>query len=135
MAMRKEVIPAGMESAGPEYGFAPARIANGMLYVAGQIGIDSQGKIPASEQEQVKLAFSSLESILAEVGCSFKDIVSMQTFHVGDCTKVNEWFLPLKKDFFSAPYPAWTSVGVSSLALPGALFEINVIAELPDTSD
>lgn len=125
------VIPPGMEFAGPDYGFAPGRIANGLLFIAGQIGVDETGKLGATEQAQAELAFASLNKVLSAAGCSFADIVEMTTMHVGDCTKVNEWFLPLKKDLFSHPYPAWTSLGVTSLAIPGAFIEISAVAKIP----
>ncbi len=129
--LRKDVIPAGMESAGPVYGFAPGRISNGFLFIAGQIGVDGDGKLAAGGAAQAELAFEAIGAVLKEAGCTFNDIVAMTTFHVGDCTLVNDWFLPLKKDLFAAPYPAWTSLGVTSLAIPGALIEITAIAELP----
>lgn len=126
----KAVVPAGMEGAA-NYGFAPGRIANGLLYIAGQIGVDASGQLGASAEEQASIALKNLERVLAAAGCTFTDVIVMNTFHVGDCTLVNEWFLPLKRDIFPAPYPAWTSMGVTSLAIPGALIEISAIAEIP----
>lgn len=131
MTNRKAVIPEAMKSAGPVYGFAPGRIANGFLFIAGQIGMDAEGNLPPTQQEQAKCALLALESILREAGCSFHDLITLTTLHVGDCTTVNEWFLPLKAPLFADPYPAWTSLGVTSLAVPGALIEISAIAALP----
>lgn len=127
----KAVVPVGMEGAGPAYGFAPGRISNGLLHVAGQIGVDQSGQLGKSAQEQASLALKNLERVLAAAGCDFSHVITLTTFHVGDCTTVNEWFLPLKKDIFPAPYPAWTSMGVTSLAIPGAIIEIAAIAEIP----
>ncbi|WP_138464278.1 Rid family hydrolase [Poseidonocella sp. HB161398] len=125
------IVPAGMESAGPDYGFAPGRVAGGLLFVSGQIGVDGTGALGATEQEQARLALANLGRVLEAAGCGFADIVEMTTMHVGDCTKVNAWFLDLKKDLFADPYPAWTSMGVTSLAIPGALIEISAVAALP----
>jgi len=127
------IVPAGMESSGPDYGFAPGRVAGGLLFVAGQIGVDGTGTLGATEEEQARLALANLARVLEAAGCSFADIVEMTTMHVGDCTKVNGWFLELKKDLFADPYPAWTSMGVTSLAIPGALIEISAVAALPRT--
>ena len=129
--MTVEIIPAGMEASGPHYGFAPGRISNGLLFISGQIGFSPDGSIPASAPDQARLAFDGLSRVLQEAGCTLRDIVTLTTLHVGDCTTVNEWFLPLKKDLFAAPYPCWTSMGVTSLALPGALIEIAAIAQMP----
>jgi len=124
------IIPAGMESAGPDYGFAPGRIANGFLFISGQIGVTPEGKIADSVQEQARLALEAIGRILAEAGLDFSDVIELTTFHVGDCTTVNEWFLALKKPLFTDPYPTWTSLGVTSLALPGVYIEIKAIAAL-----
>lgn len=126
----KAVVPTRMESFGPTYGFAPGRISNGILHIAGQIGADENGLAETAEK-QASLAFQNLELVLNEAGCTFADVISMTTYHVGDCTTVNEWFLPLKKDIFPAPYPIWTSMGVTSLAIPGAFIEISAVAEIP----
>jgi enamine deaminase RidA (YjgF/YER057c/UK114 family) len=125
------VIPAGMEACGPVYGFAPGRIVNGLLFVAGQIGINDDGSFPKTQAEQATLALKNVEAVLKEAGCTFADIIQMNTYHVGDNATVNEWFLPLKKDMFADPYPAWTSCGVTSLALDDALIEISAIAVVP----
>jgi enamine deaminase RidA (YjgF/YER057c/UK114 family) len=37
-------------------------------------------------------------------------------------------FIKVKDEFFAAPYPAWTAVGVSELITDGALAEIRAIA-------
>ncbi|WVT78144.1 Rid family hydrolase (plasmid) [Sinorhizobium chiapasense] len=128
----KAIVPAGMEGAGPAYGFAPGRVAGGFLFVAGQIGMDRNGNLGQTVQEQASMALNNLELVLKEAGCTLADVVVLNTFHVGDCTTVNEWFLPLKKDIFPAPYPAWTSMGITSLAIPGVLIEISAIAEMPN---
>jgi enamine deaminase RidA (YjgF/YER057c/UK114 family) len=40
--------------------------------------------------------------------------------------------LALRKKYFSAPWPADTTVGVQSLALPGLIVELDVIATTYD---
>jgi enamine deaminase RidA (YjgF/YER057c/UK114 family) len=44
--------------------------------------------------------------------------------HMGAFSRVRERFI-------EEPYPAWTAVGTTELALPGALVEIRVTARLP----
>jgi len=129
-ALPTSIVPSGMESAGPDYGFTPGRIANGFLFISGQIGVTPEGKIAGTVQEQARLALAAVGRILAEAGLDFSDVVELVTFHVGDCTTVNEWFLPLKEHLFVEPYPTWTSLGVTSLALPGVYIEIKAVAVL-----
>jgi enamine deaminase RidA (YjgF/YER057c/UK114 family) len=38
--------------------------------------------------------------------------------------------MKVKDRYLSAPYPAWTAIGISELAIPGGLVEIKVIARL-----
>ncbi|WP_425248200.1 Rid family hydrolase [Desulfospira joergensenii] len=41
-----------------------------------------------------------------------------------------EDFKRIKDEFINEIYPAWTAIGVSELAVEGALIEIRVIAKL-----
>jgi enamine deaminase RidA (YjgF/YER057c/UK114 family) len=38
--------------------------------------------------------------------------------------------MAVKDSFLPSPYPAWTAVGISELAVPGALVEIRAVARL-----
>lgn len=53
----------------------------------------------------------------------------MTTYHVGLAGHLEE-FCAVKDAFISAQYPAWTAVGISELASPGAAVEIRITARL-----
>jgi enamine deaminase RidA (YjgF/YER057c/UK114 family) len=36
--------------------------------------------------------------------------------------------MKVRDEFISAPWPAWTAIGVSELAVPGARVEVRVVA-------
>ena len=66
------------------------------------------------------------------------DAVMMNTFHdwsapefKGDRLAQFEAFLEVKREFMSAPHPAWTAVGTSSLIRDGGTVEIQMIAYAP----
>ncbi|MFF3573383.1 Rid family hydrolase [Nocardia jiangxiensis] len=121
-----------MAGDGPTYGFAPGHIAGGYLFVSGQLGLYATGDVPEDPATQGRLALEALGEVLAEAGCTFADVTSLHTFHVGSIAEANIWFLPAKAALFGPPYPAWTAVGVTNLAVDGAIIEISAIAELPD---
>ena len=39
--------------------------------------------------------------------------------------------MKVKDNYMADPYPAWTAIGITELAFPGALVEIKIIARLP----
>ena len=64
-------------------------------------------------------------------GASFADITEMTTFHVGLQAHLGA-FMTVKDQYIKEPYPAWTAIGISELAIPGGLVEIRVTARLRD---
>jgi enamine deaminase RidA (YjgF/YER057c/UK114 family) len=106
----------------------PARI----VYVAGQLALDRSGKIVGAGdfRAQAIQVFENLKSALAAVGASFDDVV-----------KINNYVLDMShrpifreiRDMYvnKAAPPASTLVGVTALAYPEALIEIEAIALLP----
>ena len=124
------VIPAARQRVYDNWHFAPATRSSGMLYLSGVIGTGRGGKAIEGPEEQFEAAFKGVELVLGEAGAGFADVVEMTTYHVG----LNEHiatFMKVKDRFVAEPYPAWTAIGVSELAVPGGLVEIRVIAKQP----
>jgi enamine deaminase RidA (YjgF/YER057c/UK114 family) len=103
------------------------------VYIAGQLGLDLDNKLvgsPGDFRAQCAKAFENLGYALASVGATFKDVVKINNYlvdmgHIPIFRQVRDTFLHTK-----AP-PASTTVAISTLARPGALFEIEAIAVLP----
>jgi enamine deaminase RidA (YjgF/YER057c/UK114 family) len=103
------------------------------VYIAGQLGLDTDNKLvgaPDDFRAQCAKAFENLGLALAGVGASIKDLVKINNYlvdmsHIGIFREVRDKFLNV-----AAP-PASTTVAISQLARPGALFEIEAIAVLP----
>jgi enamine deaminase RidA (YjgF/YER057c/UK114 family) len=87
------------------------------------------GSTAADPEAQFTQAFESLKSVLTTAGVSFSDVIEMTTFHVGLRDHLST-FMKVKDRYLQAPYPAWTAIGVSELAIPGGLVEVKVIARL-----
>ena len=106
----------------------PARI----IYIAGQLALDRSGKMGGAGdfRAQAIQVFENLKSALAAVGASFNDVVKTNTYvldmaHRPILREVRETYLN------KAAPPASTLVGVTALAYPEALIEIEAIALLP----
>jgi enamine deaminase RidA (YjgF/YER057c/UK114 family) len=124
----KEVIPAWMKPIYETYHFAPAVIDGDHLRCSGMIGFRPDLSVPEDPTAQFTLAFENLRG-LAEAGRTFANVTEMTTYHVGLRAHMQA-FTAVKDKFMSAPYPAWTAVGISELASPGALVEIQVTARM-----
>lgn len=126
----ERLVPPGMEAGGETFGLAPGIRTGDLVFVSGQLGIEPDGTIPDDGARQAELAVQAVARVLAEAGATLRDVVQLQTFHVGGMAATNEWFLPVKARHFTAPYPSWTGVGVADLGGEGALIEVGAVARL-----
>ena len=98
---------------------------NGFIYLSGQVGQNSAGKLVeggvATEAEQV---FKNLSAVLEAAGKTFADVVQVRVFltNISDYAVINAIYAKQ----FSAPYPARTTVAVAALPL-GARFEVDLV--------
>ena len=67
--------------------------------------------------------------LLTEAGLTLADIVEMTTYHVNVEETMRDLFT-VRDEYVSAPWCAWSAIGISALALPGAHVEIRVVAKL-----
>ena len=123
------VIPKGQEVLYDRFHFAPAVKDRDRLFCSGVIGIGPDGKCAPDPETQFRQAFESLGAVLREAGASFSDVVELTTFHVGLQQNMRT-FAKVKDEYLRKPYPAWTAIGVTELAMPGGLVEIRAIARL-----
>lgn len=106
----------------------PGRI----VYFAGQLGLDLDNNLvggPGDFRAQAFQAFENMRSALKSVGGSFNDVVKINNYltdmsHIGLLREVRDRFVNI-----AAP-PASTTIAITQLARPGALFEIEAIAIL-----
>jgi enamine deaminase RidA (YjgF/YER057c/UK114 family) len=120
---------------GDQMGFSQAVAAGGLLFVSGAIGMEMSEAgpaVPSDMETEFRTAFKSLEEVLTLAGVTFADVVEMTTYHVEDAAYPNqgEIFLKVRNEFMSAPWPAWTGVGISALTVPGAHVEISLTAKM-----
>ena len=103
------------------------------IYLGGKAGIYPDDSFPDSLAEQSDLTFENIRRALAAAGAKPEDVVDIQIFIVDlanvDPTPVYQGV----RNFFPAGHkPTSMVIGVSALAYPGLLVEINVTAVVPD---
>ena len=106
---------------------------NRLIFIAGQLGLDMENQLvgaPGDFRAQANQAVENLKLALADAGATIKDVVKINNYLV-DMTHIGI-FREVRDSHFnmSAP-PASTTVAISQLARPGALFEVEAIAVLP----
>jgi enamine deaminase RidA (YjgF/YER057c/UK114 family) len=107
--------------------------AGRLVFVAGQVAMDGDGKIVGEGDlaAQAAQVFRNLSAVLAEAGCTLRDVVKFTTFltRYEDFVRLAEWRKGLYTEIFpDGGYPPNTGVVVSALARPGLLLEIEAIA-------
>jgi enamine deaminase RidA (YjgF/YER057c/UK114 family) len=106
---------------------APARL----VYIAGQLGVDSDGKVGSSDfRLQAVQTFENLKTALAAVGAEFRHVVKLNNYLVD--VKYLPVFRQVRDSYLADKNrPASTTIAISGLAREGALLEIAAVAVLP----
>jgi len=131
MTERGPIIPPGSEKTYERFHFAPAYRVGNTIYVSGVIGTGDDGRAPEDAAAEFTQAFANLGATLEACGSSLADIVEMTTFHV-DMDSTLGPFMGARDEAMSEPWPAWTAIGCTGLAIPGARAEVKVTAVLQD---
>lgn len=101
-------------------------VANGSIYVAGQIHNTPDGKlVEGSVKEKLTQIMQNISEILKSAGASMDDIVKV-VIYVTDMAQMPE-LNEVYPTYFSEPFPVREAVCVQALPL-GATIEISVIA-------
>ena len=104
------------------------------VYIAGQLGLTVEGKLAGAAGDfgaQARQAFENLKNALAAVGASFEHVVKLNNY-LTDIRAHLPIYREVRDAYVSAANPpASTTVEVSNLALPGALYEVEAVVALP----
>ncbi len=118
--------------------------AKGFVWLSGVVGFDPDtGEVPEGMREQTKLTMANIKSRLEEYGTSLKNIVHLRQYFKGEFLNgvFNDPKYPeyaaVVEDFWKENCPeflkennppALTIIGVTALARPQLLLEIDVVA-------
>jgi len=106
---------------------------NRLIFIAGQLGLDLENKLvgePGDFRAQADKAIENLKHALADAGATINDVVKINNYLV-DMSHIVLFREVRDRHFNMSAPPASTTVAISQLARPGALFEIEAIAVLP----
>jgi 2-iminobutanoate/2-iminopropanoate deaminase len=98
-----------------------------VLYVSGQVGLDSKGKLQPTFEKQAVQAWKNIGQVLKAAGMGYKDIVKLTSF-ITDARFVVANRAARDQFITAEPYPASTLLVVQGLADPAMLVEIEVVA-------
>jgi enamine deaminase RidA (YjgF/YER057c/UK114 family) len=127
---RELVNPKGMH---PAPGFSHVAIATGskLVYLAGQVALDEGFNIVGGDdlRAQTVAAMRNVETAIDAVGPTWDDIVR-RTIYTTRPTEYETITSAIDEVTGGAGHPAQTIVGVTGLAVPGLLIEIECTASV-----
>ncbi|HJZ34347.1 MAG TPA: RidA family protein [Hyphomicrobiaceae bacterium] len=102
--------------------------AESILFISGQVAYDAKGQPahPGDFAAQARAVYSAVKAQVEAGGGTLSNVVKLTTYLV-DIRHRNE-LAAIREEFFGKKAPASTLVGVSALALPGWLIEVEAIA-------
>lgn len=100
----------------------PGRI----LFGAGQTGVDADGRTGVGIDEQARLTWENVKSVLGEAGMGIENIVQLNMILVDRDDRVGA--MTVRDEYLGDHRPASTLMFISGLARPEWLIEIDYIA-------
>jgi 2-iminobutanoate/2-iminopropanoate deaminase len=102
------------------------RVAGDWVFLSGQLALRDGNIAGDTIEEQTRVALDNVETLLALARLGFRDVVKTSVWLT--CAGDFPGFNTAYAERFAEPYPARSTV-VSGLLLPGALIEIEVVAQ------
>ena len=114
-------------------GYHQAEIIEGaarIVYCAGQTAVDGEGnpQHPGDMRAQIALALDNLEAVLAEAGMDLSNITKLGVYATNVDEALKNFDLMGMRFGPKQSAPPMTLLGVTQLAIPGLLFEIEATA-------
>jgi len=118
---------------GLQYGFSQIVVASGgrSIFISGQVACDSNQRIVGENLgAQARQALRNLETAVTAAGGTLQDIVCMRIYVVERARSELTEIANALREFFPTNPPASSWIGVSFLAVPEFLVEIEAQAVL-----
>ena len=102
--------------------------AQSIVLISGQVDYDEKGQVghPGDFAAQARATFASLKAQVEAAGGTVANIVKLNTYLVD--VRHRPELAAIREEVFGKKAPASTLVGVTALALPGWLIEVEAIA-------
>jgi enamine deaminase RidA (YjgF/YER057c/UK114 family) len=107
--------------------------ASEFLFIAGQVGVDKDGKAPADFDAQCGLVFANIGAALSSQGASFANLVEFTTYlvHAQDIAKFMAYRTrEFPRLFKGGAYPPNTLLIIDRLVREEFLIEVSAVAAL-----
>jgi enamine deaminase RidA (YjgF/YER057c/UK114 family) len=109
--------------------FSNCLVVGDTIHISGQHAGSPQGAVGGGSMlEQSREAFRRVLALIAAAGGTADDVVKLNIY-LCDMTRRAE-LSAARREFFAEPFPCSTLVGVSALASPDLLVEIDAVAVL-----
>lgn len=129
LAQHKEIIKTDKAPV-PIAPYSQGVKSNGLLFVAGQIGLDPATRklVDGGIESETIRTMENIKAVAEAAGAKLSDIVNTTIYikDINNFAKVNEIY----GKYFTSDFPARTTVGVANLP-GGANIEIAVIISMP----
>jgi enamine deaminase RidA (YjgF/YER057c/UK114 family) len=101
-----------------------------ILFLSGQVPLDDDGNLvaPGDFDEQARRTFDNIGRVLDQAGGAYNDIVKL-TVYLTDINRLPDYGR-IKAGFIAGQQPASTAIGVTALAMPGLMIEVDATAVL-----
>ncbi len=114
-------------------GYHQAEIVEGarrQLTVSGQTAVDGEGtpQHPSDMREQMALALNNLETVLQEAGMGLQNVTKLGIFSTDVDQTMQHFDVVGARLGAAGATPPMTLLGVTQLAIPGLMFEIEAMA-------
>lgn len=105
--------------------FSDGIVAGNTLYIAGQQGTDSSGKLKEGISDQTQATLEHIRQVVLKAGFEMKDVVTVNVYlsDIADFAAMNKVYTT----FFPNPKPARTTIQAAAL-VNGAKVEISAVA-------
>jgi enamine deaminase RidA (YjgF/YER057c/UK114 family) len=107
--------------------------ASEFLFIAGQVGMDKDGKAPADFEAQCALVFANIGAALGSQGANFSNVVAFTSYlvHAQDIAKFAQYRArEFPRMFAGGAYPPNTLLVIDRLVRAELLVEVSAIAAL-----
>lgn len=105
---------------------SPLVLHEGLAFISGVTGTRDDGSCAHDPAVEFAEAFDKLGRVLHAGDGELADILEMTTFHVDLQTHIDV-FRQVRDRYLSEPWPAWSAIGTTELAVPGPRLEIKVV--------
>ena len=102
--------------------------ARSIAFVSGQAPIAADGQLVGDSdfEAQVRQVFENLRAVLEQAGMGLEAIVKL-TVYLTDMSRLRD-YTQIKGEFISGKQPSSTAVGVTALARPEMMVEVEALA-------